>query len=234
MSKAATPSHGANISSRHSKDASLLAAAHIEVEPRLDQLQLWLPIDRPIIRGRGGLLTAAGLLSALMLLIVALSSPSVLGLSETMTANQFLVMIFASLTMVSVALLAAGDTIGRLSERLVDRYRPMRARRETVTINQHLVITERDRLGLDTIQSVSIEKEWLRVTLIAHTPQGAVPIAQHRSTRVMETLGEVIVQHATRHRQGLCARGQNPDQPAEIPQRLQELRQSSPVVITQA
>ena len=102
-----------------------------------------------------------------MLLIVALSSPSVLGLSETMTANQFLVMIFASLTMVSVALLAAGDTIGRLSERLVDRYRPMRARRETVTINQHLVITERDRLGLDTIQSVSIEKEWLRVTLIA-------------------------------------------------------------------
>ncbi len=169
-----------------------------------------------------------------MLLIVALSTPSVLGLSETMTANQFLVIIFASLTMVSVTLLAAKDIIGRLSERLIDRYQPMRARREKVTINQHLLVTERDQLGLDTIQSVSIKREWLRVNLIAHTPQGAVPIAQHRSTRVMEALRGAIVQHATRHRQKLCARGQNPDQPAEIPERLQELRQSSPVVTTQA
>jgi hypothetical protein len=180
------------------------------------------------------MLTAAGLLSTLMLLIAVLSIPSVLGLSETMSANQFLVIVLAILIMVSVTLLAARDTIWRLSERLIDRYRPMREHREKLTISQHLVITERARLGLDTIQSVSIEEEWLRVTLIAHTPQGAVPIAQHRSTRVMETLGEVIVQQATRHRQGLRARGQNPDQPAEIPQSLQELRQSSPVTTTQA
>ena len=162
-----------------------------------------------------------------MLLIAACSAQFVLGLSETMSADLFLVIIFAIFTMISAMILAARDTIERLSERLVDRYRPMRARREKLTINQHMVITERDKLGLDAIQSVSINREWLRATLIAHTPQGPIPIAQHRSSRVIETLGEAIAQQATRHRQGVRAQGADPDHPAEIPRGLQELRQSS-------
>ena len=169
-----------------------------------------------------------------MLLIAACSASSLLGFSEAMSADQFLVTIFAILTMVAVILLSARNIIERLSERLVDRYRPMRARREKLTINQHLVITERDSLPLDTIQSVSINKEWLRAALIAHTPEGEVPIAQHRSTRVLETLGKALEQQATRHRQGLRARGQDPDCPVDIPQSLEKLRTSRSVVTSKA
>ena len=148
--------------------------------------------------------------------------------SMVMDANQLLIILFAILSMLSVTVLATRDVIERLGERLVDRYRPLRARREKLTLTQHMVLTERAELGLDTIQSVSIERQRFTTTLIAQTAQGDVPIALHRSQQVMEMLGEVIEQQATRYRQGLRERGQDPDHPAHVPQNLQQLRLSSP------
>lgn len=207
-----------------------LAGARIEVEAQLEQLQLWLPVDRPIIRGRGGLLTAAATLCALLLLIAGTSFMSALGGSAFMSANQILVIIFATISMLAVIVLAARDIIGRLGERVVDRYHPLRSRREQLTITQHMVQTQRAQLSLETIQSVSIEHSSGHAVLIAHTLEGKVVINQHRSRHVLEALGEVIQEQSSRSRQALCAQGEDPDRPAEIPTQLQRLRQSAPIL----
>ena len=214
------------MSAQPSSDEAVLTAARIEVESELDQLQLWLPVDRPIFRGRGGLLAATIMFSALALLVMVLSAKGFILGQAAMSTNQILLIILSSLTMLSIVLLTARDVIERLGERLVDRYRPIRKRREKLVLTSRTLRTDRGLLGLDTIQSVSIEREHFTTSLIAQTATGAVPIAQHRSAMVMGALGQIIEAQSARYRQTLRVSGQDPDQPAQIPHHLQQLRQS--------
>jgi hypothetical protein len=210
-----------------SQEQHILHAAHIDVELQLEQLQLWLPVDRPILIGRGGLLSAMAMLAALALVIVAASPMNAWFSLAATDGHQILIITVAVIAMLSIAFLVARDVVERLVERLVDRVRPLRGRREKLSLTQHMVITEREALGLDTIQSVSIKRRRHTTTLSAHTAQGVVPIAQHRSMVVMETLGVVIEKHAARYRQTLREQGEDPDHPAQVPQPLQNLRNPS-------
>jgi hypothetical protein len=212
---------------QHTDDVTRLIDTHIDTEAQLEHLQLWLPIDRPIITGRGGLLAGTGLLSVLAAIGFALSIESLLLGSLVMNTNQILLLMIVILIMVSLIALTTRDVVERLGERLVDRYRPIRSRRERLTLTQRMLRSDEFELSLDSVQAVSLEQQRFTTTLSARTQLGDIIIAQHSSKAAMKALGTVIAKQAERCRQGARESGQDPDRPGAIPHRLEALRLSS-------
>lgn len=201
----------------------VLSEANIEIETQPDRISLWLPVDRPIVTGLGGLLSAAGLgLVALGVTIAALKAPA-LGLSLS-SEVMFSAIFCGGMLVISLIGLALRDVVVRLGERLIDMVHPLRARRERLEITQHVVRTARGPIDLSTIESLQLNKARLGSSLIAHTACGAVEVTRHRSAKVMEGLRLVLLDKARQRRKALVAQGIDPDVPESIPAALGQLR----------
>ena len=93
-----------------------------------------------------------------------------------------------------------------------------------VSCTKHVITTRHGPIDLSAIQSLHLSKTTLDTKLIAHTVQGEVEVAQHRTPKVMEGLRLVLLDQAERRRRELIEQGVEPDDPERIPAALAKLR----------
>ena len=200
-----------------------LHQANIDHEICSDRVILWLPVDRPIVLGRGGLIAAGGLILAAMAFIGAVLKAPELGI--LISDEAWLTAIFCGgMLMLSIAGLATRDVGMRLGERLIDRIRPLHTRRERLEITQHVVTTAHGPIDLSAIQVLVVRNTPMGTKLIGETAFGDVEVAQHRSARVLEAVMLLLQDKVQRRREVLIAQGVDPDSSERVPELLAQLR----------
>lgn len=212
----------------HNGAASMIALskANIDYEIRSERVILWLPVDRPIFVGSGGLISAFCIGLAALGFIFAANIASSQGLLFS-TEAWFKAICCAGVLLLGVAGLAIRDVVERLGERLLDRVRPLRARRERIEITQHVIATANGPIELSAIQSLQVVSHPMAFKLVGRMNSGDVEVAQHRSAPVLSALQLALQEKVQRRRGVLIAAGVDPDSPGRVPAALAQLRAAS-------